>query len=343
MRLIDFLTEAAEDDQPLTLNDIVHRLQKLNMGTIEVQKDRIITVRTTRAAREETLQKAEQEFTDEGAFRTPPRSYGSSLGAVKIGNDTKNAFIVTCKPIMGGDGRKGTLDGTERQELGLINAINDNIGLKIGSLGFALTGVSKKEGTNSQGNEPYIDIELHTDGKTYGVSCKGTTAPSLGGGGARGLSVLVPKFFDEAFDRFAEQLKKLNLKNGDIIPASKIKDVFVEIPDDEVDTIIRGTSEIGGPIDYMYVGPLDVESSVEGNKLVLNGEFIAVEDYIKKVGKFYLRFRKRDLNAQKTVKIAMDIMDKDGRPRLFVNPDNDAACLRVVVTDVPSENAWIFH
>ena len=196
--------------------------------------------------------------------------------------------------------------------------------------------------SSAPANGSYIEvttINLTTSGGGGGTS----GANYCGGGGARGLSVLVPKFFDEAFDRFAEQLKKLNLKNGDIIPASKIKDVFVEIPDDEVDTIIRGTSEIGGPIDYMYVGPLDVESSVEGNKLVLNGEFIAVEDYIKKVGKFYLRFRKRDLNAQKTVKIAMDIMDKDGRPRLFVNPDNDAACLRVVVTDVPSENAWIFH
>ena len=85
----------------------------------------------------------------------------------------------------------------ERQERGLIDAINTGYGLNKGKP-FTIIGPSgdkiancikaqKYEGRSAAGTEPYTDVIITTKNGLINVSNKGTSAPSIAGGGLKGL------------------------------------------------------------------------------------------------------------------------------------------------------------
>lgn len=190
----------------------------------------------------------------------------------------------------------------ERQETKLVAKINSsvkknggnpiNLVSKNGFIIQNVTGAKKYMGRQATGSEPYTDVMLRI-GKTnnfLSISMKGESAPSLAGGGLRGIELISPglgaKFFKEVYNHL---VKKIKLPAG-----SKVPDVYGEIPKNVARKLIVGNRAMGGPIDYMYIGPMDVSGNYDPktNRLLLNGNFTAAIAYANKYT-FYFRLRAR--------------------------------------------------
>ena len=244
----------------------------------------------------------------------------------------------------GGVAAKASGQGSERQELGLIQALNEAAAMnskayvsQIGATAYIIN-ASKNEGLAPTGQEPYIDVFIETTKGKYGISCKGTSAPSLAGGGVAGLKVTTPDLLKRLYTTIESHLRTdLRLKTGDIVEADSIPDLYIEIPQNFVELILKGNRQMGGPIDYMYVGPMDVESNMRRNEISLNGNFFGIQEYMRKIGTFYFRIRKRDIEPSNTIAIELTRTNKEGFKLMFRGPKTNKNNLRIVITDkVPS-------
>src|SRR6476659_3088881 len=135
--------------------------------------------------------------------------------------------------------------------------------------------------TGGAANEPYTDIVLHVKTlhgvETFNLSLKGERAPSLAGGGACGLNHIIPGLVSKFMRMiYAKLLQQLN-------PGDKVPETFGRIaPHDKVKIVVR-TERIGGPIDYMYIGPMNLISMYDPgkNELKLNGNLYDAVEYAK--------------------------------------------------------------
>lgn len=229
----------------------------------------------------------------------------------------------------------------ERQENGLVEAVkkavkaNQNNPVTFVAGKVVVEGVIKAEkytGRQEGGSEPYTDIVLHTvDKKQINLSCKGPSAPSLAGGGLKGLELAVPgitsKFLKLAYTTLVTKNK---LKAGDKVP-----DVFGEITGTMKTKIVVGNKAMGGPIDYMYIGPMDVVGPYDKktNRVTVNGALYEAVEYAK-THKLYFRLRARREDQR------FDPTAKDSRnvPKIYgKSPSKGDSAGRIVVTDkVPS-------
>jgi hypothetical protein len=234
----------------------------------------------------------------------------------------------------------------ERQEAGLIKAINDAVSKNknnpvtviAGKIMLeGVIGAEKFSGRQAGGSEPYTDVILMTyDKKQINLSCKGPSAPSLAGGGLKGLELAVPglteKFLKEAFNALTTTKK---LKPGDKVP-----DVFGEITGVSKTKIVVGNKLMGGPIDYMYIGPMDVSSNYDekNNKLnLLRAEFHESNNYAETHKLFFrLRARREDQRFDPLAK------DSKGIPKIYgKSPSKGDSAGRIVVTDKVSSGGVI--
>jgi hypothetical protein len=231
---------------------------------------------------------------------------------------------------------------SERQENGIVaevrKAVASNkknpITLVAGKTKIhGVVSCEKYTGRQAGGSEPYIDIEiLYSNGNTHGMSCKGKTAPSLAGGGLTGLELAVPgiakKFMTVALDHLT---KKLKLKVGDKIP-----DVYGKIGDSDKIKIVVGNKKMGGPIDFMFIGKMDVSAKYNSttNELIFSDTEISdAVDYAKTHQLYFrLRARREDQRFDPLAK------DKDGSPKIYgKSPSRGDSAGRIVVQDkVPS-------
>lgn len=234
----------------------------------------------------------------------------------------------------------------ERQETGLINAINKSIKANGSNPVTVVAGkttipeVAKAEkytGRQAGGSEPYTDVVLTTfDGKKINLSCKGPTAPSLAGGGLKGLELAVPgitsKFMKAAYDTLT---KKFKLKAGDKVP-----DVFGEIVGVNKTKIVVGNVAMGGPIDFMYIGPMDVvyKYDAQRNICTVNGGMYPAKAYATSK-KLYFRLRARREDQRFDPKAR----DSNGAPKIYgKSPSKGDSAGRIVVTDsVPSTGVMV--
>jgi hypothetical protein len=235
-------------------------------------------------------------------------------------------------------------ESAERQESGVIKKIKDSvklnkknpITLKAGKT--ILEGVIDSEkftGRQAGGSEPYTDVVIYVlrKGKKESINCslKGESAPSLAGGGLKGLELAVPGIAKKFLNAAYKQLKNIEkLKAGDKIP-----DVFGKISSKDKIKIVLGNKAMGGPIDYMYIGPMNVVGNYDKNKniLSLNGELTDATTYAKTHDLYFrLRARREDQRFDPEAK------DKDGTYKIYgVSPSRGDSAGRIVVTDkVPS-------
>jgi hypothetical protein len=232
----------------------------------------------------------------------------------------------------------------ERQESGVVKKINDAVKknqknpITLVAGDMKIPGVIKAEkyqGRQLTGSEPYTDVVIHVKkGRTVEVlncSLKGESAPSLAGGGLRGLELAVPgiakKFMNAAFK---ELTTKKKLKVGDKVP-----DTFGKISARDKLKIVIGNEKMGGPIDFMYIGPMTVTGSYDEKKniLTLNGNLIPAEEFAKTHDLYFrLRARREDQRFDPSAK------DSDGTPKIYgKSPSRGDSAGRIVVTDsVPS-------
>lgn len=176
---------------------------------------------------------------------------------------------------------------------------------------------SKQNGNLKQ--EPYPDISLETLNGEITVSAKGISAPAVGGGGTAGIKIiaggLLEKFLLNANKYYAQRYDI-----GDV----NIPNFYQRIDDGNVYKLLRGDEQIGGVIDYMYEGSMDVKitnidlknndenvvsernisdlelDQIANQKLntkiqvTFNGQFIDINSYAEMYkGKFYIKIRKR--------------------------------------------------
>ena len=88
---------------------------------------------------------------------------------------------------------------------------------------------------------------------------------------------------------------------------------------------------MGGPIDFMYIGPMDVIGTYDEKKniLKLNGALTMADEYAK-THDLYFRLRAR----REDQRFNPDAKDKDGTPKIYgVSPSRGDSAGRIVVTD----------
>ena len=235
-------------------------------------------------------------------------------------------------------------DTSERQEHGLVNVINANPGTVIEQLGVTVKSARSQGGMNALGKEPYIDIFItDTNGKDHGISMKASSSMTIGGGGTAGVFSMFPKLIQRCYDKVEQYLVDMELEDGDVVPHGAIPNLFFRIPEKYIAPLMQGNKAMGGPIDWIYVGPSDVTGEVVDGNLNLNGNFYSVDDFVEKTaGDVFFRVRKRDLDGETTEIDFTDVDRKYKLPILMTNQSNGKRNWRLLMTNKgPSNTAYI--
>ena len=216
----------------------------------------------------------------------------------------------------------------ERQETSLVKIINrrfrqnkekpftivDVNGNKI----RGIRGAGKYKGRGARGSEPYTDVQLHQKSKKINLSNKGPSAPSVAGGGLAGLEVVVPNISEKLFTACLKWYKDNGYKDGDAGV-----DLYAKVNDDHKEDIVVGSVKMGGPIHYMYIGPMSVKTKkwdAVKKELHLNGNLFKAEEFADEFDIYY-RVRKRRVYQ------VLDFKSKDraGNHSLFTVPSDITA------------------
>jgi hypothetical protein len=231
----------------------------------------------------------------------------------------------------------------ERQETGVVNAINNAVKknkktpIVVEAGGTRVTnviGAKKYTGRQSSGSEPYTDVILISKNKKdVNLSLKGEAAPSLAGGGLRGLEAIVPGIAGKFMKAAHKKLLSMGLKEGDKVP-----DIYGKISEKEKEKIVVGNKAMGGPIDFMYIGPMDVKHSFDDKKgiLNLNGTLTKSKTYADTHELYFrLRARREDQTFDPDA-------ESGGIPKIYgKSPSRGDSAGRIVVTDSVPKSAVI--
>lgn len=165
---------------------------------------------------------------------------------------------------------------------------------------------------------------------------KGEAAPSLAGGGLKGLELAIPgitrKFMIGVLDHLVNKLK---LKLG-----QKVPDVYGKIQNNDKKIIVIGNERMGGPIHYMYIGKMDVSSRYDAKTSTLtitNANLIPAERYANEHDLYFrLRARREDQRFDPQAK------DSAGVPKIYgKSPSKGDSAGRIVITDKVPSNASV--
>jgi hypothetical protein len=231
----------------------------------------------------------------------------------------------------------------ERQETGLIDAINSGYG-KNGGKPFTIVGTGgdritdcvraeKFTGRSRAGTEPYTDVIIHrTRNRVVNISMKGTSAPSIAGGGLSGLEEAAPGLTGKFLNAALSKYQNMGFQEG----MSDVPDMYGKVGVNLKEQIVVGNADMGGPIDYMYVGPMNVTSSFSGGTMRVNGKFTDAKKYAKQHD-IYLRLRKRRADQPFT-----EDKDNKGMPLILGrSPSRGDKGRRIVTTTKTPANAEI--
>jgi hypothetical protein len=229
----------------------------------------------------------------------------------------------------------------ERQERGLIDAINSGYGQNngkpftlVGRNGTRIPGcisASKYEGRSAAGTEPYTDVIIETVNGPLNISNKGTSAPSIAGGGLAGLELAVPGFTKTFLDAALQKYLSMGFRQG----MTSVPDMYGKVSDNLKEIIVVGNANMGGPINYMYVGPMDVSSTFSGGTLRVNGDLTEAKKYAKD-NDLYLRLRKRRADQP----FEPNLKDSKGLPAILGKSlSRGDSGRRIVTVKKPPNNA----
>jgi hypothetical protein len=188
----------------------------------------------------------------------------------------------------------------------------------------------KYSGRQSSGSEPYTDVQLFLKNGTFvNISMKGESAPSLAGGGLRGIEEIIPGI---GYRFYAAAYKK-HLKNK-LKAGQKVPDTYGVLNDADKKLLVVGNLAMGGPIDYMYIGPMNVQSKFNDGVLTVNGKLTSAEKYADSHDLYFrLRGRREDQTFDPTAKYP------NGTPKIYSkSPSRGDSAGRIVVTDKPASN-----
>tara|TARA_B110000902_G_scaffold135991_1_gene157533 strand:+ start:892 stop:2058 length:1167 start_codon:yes stop_codon:yes gene_type:complete len=221
------------------------------------------------------------------------------------GNEYSFKQIKKTKELGGTGGSKAQT--SERQERGLIDAINSVEGIKtlVGKNGFEIPNVVKAEKQPDPPRaEAYADLRLIRDKglDPYLLSAKGIATPSIAGGGLTGITQIndrlanfVADFYQDSYEYYKEIFDANDEITYDtnLYKTSYMRDVNRPVPVDLIDDMLRGNKAMGGPVDGYYIGPMEVTYEIEGNKIITNGDLIPLETFADKYDKIFMHIKKR--------------------------------------------------
>lgn len=231
----------------------------------------------------------------------------------------------------------------ERQETELIRVVNASIkknknkpvNVRAGDVLVENVFLAKKyTGRQEGGSEAYTDV-IFSNKRTghINLSLKGEAAPSLAGGGLKGLELAVPGIAGRFMKAALKELLSMGLKAGDKVP-----DVYGRISAKDKKKIVVGNAAMGGPIDYMYVGPMDVkhEYDKDTNTVILNGTLTEAVEFAETTELYFrLRARREDQRFDPEA-------IQGGIPKIYgKSPSRGDSAGRIVVTDKVPGNAVI--
>ncbi len=231
----------------------------------------------------------------------------------------------------------------ERQETGVVNFINNAvkknkknpITLVAGKESIkGVVGAEKFKGRQASGSEPYTDVVLTLfNKKTVNLSLKGESAPSLAGGGLKGIETIIPGLTK----RFLNAVLKHLITKVKLNPGDKVPDVYGKIsPKERARIIVVGNKNMGGPIDFMYIGPMNVTGRYDEKKnmLTLNGNLIEANEFAYSHNLYFrLRARREDQRFDPETKTP------DGSPRIYSKSTKGDVGGRIVVAGSTPNNA----
>ena len=220
------------------------------------------------------------------------------------GNDV-TFFDITKTTELGGTGASKQ-DSSERQEMGLIEAIN-NFENKpftlVGANGEKIESVTgARKMPNPPEGEAYTDVVIETTKGDYNISAKGTASPSIAGGGLKMATNLGPEvvefikdFYEDTYRYYKNILDKTPEIDYDtnLYKTSYFKDINREVPKSIMKTILIGIPRFGGPVDGYYIGPMTVESEVKDNELHTNGKIVSIDKFLEDYPTIYAHIKKR--------------------------------------------------
>ena len=219
----------------------------------------------------------------------------------------------------------------ERQERGLISTINNDYNLKTIRAGQVEIKdvISAHKVENDQHclkKEPFSDIELKIKGNiSKNISAKGIKAASIAGGGLTGIKILLP----DLIYHFLTQAEEYYLNSGFVPGQTGIPDIYGRINKEQQIILLTGSADIGGPIDYIYRGPMLVQAKFEDGALVLNGEFITPLEFAQRED-IFIRLRRR----RKDQPFVPGTLDRNGFPSIFgPSPTKGDNNRRIVMTE----------
>tara|TARA_Y100001972_G_C7593723_1_gene297617 strand:- start:34 stop:1023 length:990 start_codon:yes stop_codon:yes gene_type:complete len=220
------------------------------------------------------------------------------------GNEYSLNQIKKTKELGGTGGSKAQT--SERQERGLIDAINSVEGVKtlVGKNGFEIPNIIKAEKQPDPPRaEAYADLRLIRKGEDpYLLSAKGIVTPSIAGGGLTGITQInndlanfVADFYQDAYEYYKEIFDANDEidYNTNLYKTNYMRDVNRAVPSDLIDDMLRGNEAMGGPVDGYYIGPMEVEYEVKGDKIITNGDVIPLETFADKYDKIFMHIKKR--------------------------------------------------
>jgi len=301
------------NEKELLWNDLAGESRKLVRLTIVADKIQSKSPFTLQDGGKETI----LSFTDPSyanLFKTQQADKLRSIGGKNInnfkffvdseGNEYSLKQIKKTQDLGGTGGNKAQT--SERQERGLIDAINSIEGIKtlVGANGSKITDIIKAEKQPDPPRaEAYADLRLIRQDKTpYLLSAKGIATPSIAGGGLTGITQIndklanfVADFYQDAYEYYKEIFDADDKITYDtnLYKTSFMKDVNRPVPTDLIDDMLRGNEAMGGPVDGYYIGPMEVKYEVKGNKIITNGDVIPLKDFANKYEKIFMHIKKR--------------------------------------------------
>lgn len=221
----------------------------------------------------------------------------------------------------------------QRQEKSLVDRINEACKphpIKLDKVPGYVLGAYQAPDFGPHGRENLVDVVIQCEDAEWNVSCKIGEAADLGGGGMAGLTKIVPEIVDRLYERVCDDITRAGLRNGSTYHIRDVPGLVYKIPESVTYTIFRGSEQIGGTIDYMYIGPQKV-TFIEGK---LNGALYTTHEYANK-RPYYFRLRKRDV-FDNHVTVNFDKKTRHGYPVLFTTGPTQSNAARFVVDATPA-------
>jgi hypothetical protein len=101
--------------------------------------------------------------------------------------------------------------------------------------------------------------------------------------------------------------------------------------------LVVGTTAMGGPIDFMYIGPMDVTHEQNDDTVKVNGSLYTSKYYAENKDLYFrLRARRGDQTFDPEAKYGNDV------PKIYgKSPSKGDTAGRLVITDSPSSKALL--